>query len=560
MKLRRKTAPRGRQQQQEHKFSESISVVLSDTTSSQSDSVEEIKKSSSMKLRRKTAPRGRQQQQEHEKVSENISVVLSDTNSSQSDSLEEIKNSASMKLKRKIALRGRQQQREHENVSENISVVLSDTNSSQSDSVEDIHVSVIHDMKHPKKKSRAGASCLLSKEDERLLSIVEPQYGSIQKISLAPGAMAEDTLGKLRLMANTSEPRPRSSVESRGQSVLDESSTDLTVESGPSSPCHPVDTVRCKECESLFTKMRRQPTPKKKSRDRNPASLSCDEWILLKKWHPQRPNREKGLLWKSLSRIRKLSAQGSGSAAINTTRVNCSRPHVFQWRSLRRCKFLISIQTDLSITKAKPRHRKRPRAVVWPPLGGWKYSAKRKSSINDTLSQQLYPLNLSINATQEEKLLADDQNSRLNADHKQNTDASSKPRRTNVRGKLNKQEVSDGTDGTRRVLKFDDTPETVAVETAKQGRSPRQQHKRGEIREGQNGLQYEQQEELSEYSDGFRTPTDLVSMKHKIKRGNQKKVSASGDTIPAVQKPNFKSMLIATLVKSQNQIIKESCK
>ncbi|KAK7119237.1 hypothetical protein R3I94_021172 [Phoxinus phoxinus] len=417
-------------------------------------------------------------------------------------------------------------------------------------------------MKRPIKKSRAGASCRLSKEDERPLSIVNPQYGAVQKIALAPGAMAEDTLGNIRLMANTSDSElwPRSSAESREESVLDKSSSDLMVESGPSSPCHPVDTIRCKECESLFAKMRRQPTPKEKSRDRNPVSLSCDEWILLKKWHPQRPrHREKGLLWTSLSHIRKLSAQGSVSAVFNRTQVNCSRPHVFQRRSLRRCKYLTCIQTDLSITKAKPRHRKRPRAVVWPPVGGWKSSVKRKSSINDTLSQQLYPLDLSVSVTQDDKLIVDDQISRLNADHKQNSDASGKQRTTFVQGKLNKQEASDGIDGTRRVLKFDDTPETVAVETAEQRKSPRRQQERGEIREAQNGFQHEQQEELFEDSERFRTPTDLFSVKPKIKRGNQKKVSASGDTKPAVRKPNFKSML-ATMVKNQNQIIKESCK
>ncbi|XP_056104479.1 uncharacterized protein si:ch211-227n13.3 [Rhinichthys klamathensis goyatoka] len=564
MKLRRKTALRGRQQQQEHeKVSECISVVLRDSDSSQSDSVEEIKKSVPMKLRRKTALRGRRQQREHE-VSESISVVLNDTDSSQSNSVEEIKKSVSMKLRRKTALRGRQQQGEHEKVYESISVVLNDTDSSQSNSVEEIkdYVSVIHDMKRPIKKSRAGASCRLSKEDERALSIVKPQYGAVQKITLAPGAMAEDTLGKLRVMANTSdsELRPRSSAESREESVLDESNTDLMVESGPSSPCHPVDTIRCKECESLFAKMRRQPTLKEKSRDRNPESLSCDEWILLKKWHPQRPRREKGLLWKSLSHIRKLSAQSSDSAVFNRTQVNCSRPHVFQQRSLRRCKYLTCIQTDLSITKAKPRHRKRPRAVLWPPVGGWKSSVKRKSSMNDTLSQQLYPLDLSVSVTQDDKLIVDDQISRLNADHKQNSDAPSKQRRTFVQGKLNKQDASDGIDVTRRVLKFDDTPETVAVETAEQRKSPRRrQQERGESREAQNVFQHEQREELFEDSEGFRTPTDLFNVKPKIKRGNQKKVSASGDTKPAVRKPNFKSML-ATMVKNQNQIIKESCK
>ncbi|XP_016122796.1 uncharacterized protein [Sinocyclocheilus grahami] len=280
-------------------------------------------------------------------------------------------------------------------------------------------------------------------------------------------------------------------------------------------------------------------------------------WVLLKKWHPQRHrHREKGLLWTSLSRIRKLLAGGSDFAAVNRTEANCSRPHAFQQRNLRRCKYLLSIQTNLSITKAKPRHRKRSRSVVWPPVAGWKSSVKRKPSLNNTLSQQLSPLNLSVSVMQEDKLLVDEKISRLNAELKQNSDASSKQRTTNVRGKLNNQEVFDGIDGTRRALKFDDTPETVAAE---QRKSPRQKHKRGEIREAQNGFQNEQQEEISEDSNGFRTPPDLFSVKPKMKRGNQRKVSASGVTKSSAQKPNFMSML-ATLVKNQNQIIKESCK
>ncbi|XP_058648517.1 uncharacterized protein si:ch211-227n13.3 isoform X2 [Onychostoma macrolepis] len=465
--------------------------------------------------------------------------------------------SVSMKLRRSTVLRSRRlQQREHVKDSESISVLLSNTDSSESDRVEEIkdHVSVIRDVKRPVRKSRDGPSCRVRKEDERLLSVVEPEHGMVQKISLAPDAMAEDTLEKLRLRANTSE--TKNEIESRGEveSILDESSTDLTVESGPSSPCHPVDTVRCRECEKLFAKMRKQPTPEKKSRDTNPASLTCDVWVLLKKWHPRRRrHREKGLLWTSLSRIRKLLEGGSDFAAVNRTEASCSRPHVFQQRNLRHCKYL------LSITRAKPRHRKRSRSVVWPPIAGWKSSVKRRPSLNNTLSQQLSPLNLSVRVTQEDKLLLDDKISRLNADLKQSSDASSEQRTTNVRGKLNKQKVFDGIDGTRRVLKFDDTPETVAVETVEQRKSPRQKHKRGEIHEAQNGFQNEQQEEISEDSDGFRTPTDLFSVKPKIKRGNQKKVSASGVTKPAVQKPNFMTML-ATLVKNQNQIIKESCK
>lgn len=175
--------------------------------------------------------------------------------------------SVSMKLRRSTVLRRRRlQQREHVKGSESICVVLSDTDCGQSDSVEEIQepVSVIRDMK-PVRKSRAGSSCRVRTDDERPLAVVEAQHGTVQKISLAPGAMAEDTLEKLRFRANTSE----TEIESRAEleAVLDESSTDFTVESGPSSPCRPVHTVRCRECERLFTKMRKQPTPEKKSRD-----------------------------------------------------------------------------------------------------------------------------------------------------------------------------------------------------------------------------------------------------------------------------------------------------
>lgn len=178
--------------------------------------------------------------------------------------------SVSMKLRRRTVLRSRRlRQREHVKDSESISVVLRDADSSQSDSVEEIkdQVSVLRDMERPVRKSRAGSSCRVRKEGERPLSDVEAQPGTVQKISLAPGAMAEDTLEKLRFRANTS--KTKIEIESRAEleSILDESSTDFTVESGPSSPCRPLNTVRCRECERLFAKMRKHPTPEKKSRD-----------------------------------------------------------------------------------------------------------------------------------------------------------------------------------------------------------------------------------------------------------------------------------------------------
>ncbi|XP_056323874.1 uncharacterized protein si:ch211-227n13.3 [Danio aesculapii] len=450
--------------------------------------------------------------------------------------------SVSMNLRRSTILKGRQQEPKNVKGSESITVLLSDTDSSKSESIEEIidQVSVVRDMKQPVRKYKAAASRRACK---KRLSVVESQHDSVQKISLAVGAMAEDTLEELRLMSNKCETelRPTSPVHSREELVVsDDSSSDHTVNSGPSSPSRPVDNIRCRECERLFTKVRRWPSPNKKRRDKNPASLSCDMWILLKKRHPQRRrHREKGLLWTSLSHIRKMLAQGSGSSVINRTWMKCSRPHVFQQRILRRCKYLTSIQTDLSITRAKPRHRKRPR-VVFPPVAGWNSSVKRRPSVNNTFLQKLSPFNLSVREAQEDELHAEDKFSKSNQKN------SSNQKSANAKGKMRELEVCDGIDVTRRVLKFDGQ-----LQTMERRKSPRQRHEHEEIHESQIELQ----DESSEDSDWFKTPTDLFSVKPKIKQGNQKKVS---DPKPNAQKPNFMSLL-ATMVKKQNQIIRESC-
>ncbi|KAL0180917.1 hypothetical protein M9458_023323, partial [Cirrhinus mrigala] len=88
-----------------------------------------------------------------------------------------------------------------------------------------------------KRHSEYESASKEEKEDEKPISVVEPQHEAVQKISLAPGSMAEDTLEKLRERANTSEIKIESQEEL--ECILDESSADLTVESGPSSPCRP---------------------------------------------------------------------------------------------------------------------------------------------------------------------------------------------------------------------------------------------------------------------------------------------------------------------------------
>ncbi|KAA0707572.1 hypothetical protein E1301_Tti014858 [Triplophysa tibetana] len=386
------------------------------------------------------------------------------------------------------------------------------------------------------------------------------------KISLASSAMAEDTLGKLRVISNTTVPEARSSiplvsereeVEESGP-ALDEFSAEFTVESGPSSPNLDVNTPRCRECERLFYKMRRKTPSKTKNRDKNPASLSCDHWVLLKKWHPQRGrHRKRGLLWTSLTQIRKLAVHAYDSAERNRTQTFCSRPHVFQQRNLRRCKYLASIQTDPSLTKVKPRQRKKHRAALWPNISRTK-QVKRKPSMNNTLSQQRFSPKLSVSITHKDKPQPND-SSKLDASLRQKD----KQKRKDFQDRSDKQEACDAIEGTRRVLKFDDMPEVVAVDTAEHSRGSQRQLESGEICETQNCVETKDsaglKEELFEDSDDFKTPSDLFTVKPKIKRGSQKKVPVSDETksTKTSSTANFRSML-ATMVKNQNKIIKET--
>lgn len=179
--------------------------------------------------------------------------------------------------------------------------------------------------------------------------------------------------------------------------------------------------------------------------------------------------------------------------------------------------------------------------------------------MNNTLSQQSFSPKLSISITHKNKPQPDE-TLRLNTSLMQN----SKQKRKNVQDTSDKQEACDGIEGTRRVLKFDDTPEVVAVvETAEQSRGPRRQLESEEICEAQNCVETKDsdglQEELFEDSDGFKTPSDLFGVKPKIKRGDRKTAPASGGTKPTKNSStaNFRSML-ATMVKNQNKIIKET--
>ncbi|KAM9427227.1 uncharacterized protein ACWYII_018927 isoform 6-T7 [Salvelinus alpinus] len=86
----------------------------------------------------------------------------------------------------------------------------------------------------------------------------------------------------------------------------------------------------CSTCQRLHreAKRRRHP-PLDKLTDNDPTSLSCDQWVLMKKWTPRRPQNVKGRLWIHLGRIRHREQTRGEQPA-------CSRPHIFLQRNLRR--------------------------------------------------------------------------------------------------------------------------------------------------------------------------------------------------------------------------------
>ncbi|XP_023695949.2 uncharacterized protein [Paramormyrops kingsleyae] len=118
---------------------------------------------------------------------------------------------------------------------------------------------------------------------------------------------------------------------------LDDSSESLScwsTASGPSLAVEHSPAVLCKDCVKLFRKMKKRKNWKN-TIDYDPTSLSCEMWVLKKRWHPRRFHNVKGKLWAHLSRIRK--ANLSNGDPVGTKRF-CSRPPVFLQRNLARCK------------------------------------------------------------------------------------------------------------------------------------------------------------------------------------------------------------------------------
>ncbi|XP_018598675.1 uncharacterized protein LOC108928946 isoform X2 [Scleropages formosus] len=133
--------------------------------------------------------------------------------------------------------------------------------------------------------------------------------------------------------------------------------------------------VPCQNCAKLFTKMKKVKRWKKII-DYDPASLSCDQWVLNKRWKPSRPHNLKGRLWVHLSRIRKRIFSCVDVEQWNESQA-CSRPHVFLQRNLRRCR-----KSPASGRRQREQHlaKGKKRAASASLTGQHRRGAKKKRS------------------------------------------------------------------------------------------------------------------------------------------------------------------------------------
>ncbi|KAI4900591.1 hypothetical protein NFI96_017262 [Prochilodus magdalenae] len=375
----------------------------------------------------------------------------------------------------------------------------------------------------------------------------------LRKISLPLESMAEDTLETVRLNKDSSGQKWTSYSPSKSytgshngfDSQVYETLSEDSGNSGPSSPHTAPIPLRCTECEKLFTKMKRQGPPKTKKRDKDPTSLSCDVWLLKKIWCPQRRRQVKGRLWVHLKRIRNLAVKNS---TAEMPKMLCSRPHIFLKRNLRRCRERYAVAGGASKSKTKS-HRRRHRATnAWPPPNTKHRRPRKRKYAEDSVSENLSTLDF-VTSIMEDKLLKKDDA------HHTGSQQQEKVLKIQTVSCLNEiKQDSDGLEGTRRVLKFDDSLNTVAIEPQKPMQGPTHKCAGRTLHAGQADFTVRVWDHsrskgvLSEKLKEFRTPPDLSS----VESGR-----SSGHSPHGAQKGSFRSML-AAFEKSHNQVIKES--
>ncbi|KAM7378889.1 hypothetical protein PAMP_004481 [Pampus punctatissimus] len=111
----------------------------------------------------------------------------------------------------------------------------------------------------------------------------------------------------------------------------------------------------CSACQKLHQKAKKTRI-KDKLLDNDPSSLSCDQWVLLKRWRPRRlPDARRNLLMHVREAKKRLAKKGGKQSEQYLEESSaCSRPHAFLQRNLRRC-------VNVSVKKGRKNRRKRAR-------------------------------------------------------------------------------------------------------------------------------------------------------------------------------------------------------
>ncbi|XP_008286733.1 uncharacterized protein LOC103362218 isoform X2 [Stegastes partitus] len=87
----------------------------------------------------------------------------------------------------------------------------------------------------------------------------------------------------------------------------------------------------CSACRKIYQKAKRTKAPiKNKLLDIDPESLTCDQWVLIKRWTPRRLTNVRGDFLSHAQLDKEVGVREGTSSA-------CSRPHTFLQRNLRLC-------------------------------------------------------------------------------------------------------------------------------------------------------------------------------------------------------------------------------
>ncbi|KAG7465383.1 hypothetical protein JOB18_025994 [Solea senegalensis] len=140
------------------------------------------------------------------------------------------------------------------------------------------------------------------------------------------------------------------------ESDEDSGSVNSSIVSGPSFLSHTTPKERgtslhmCSACLKLYHKAEKMNVPMKdKLLDNDPMSLTCDQWVLMKKWRPRRMSKTRGTLLIHIQLVKKGVKQSEQHKVESSV---CLRSHTFLQRNLRRCK-------RVPVKKGKKRRKRR---------------------------------------------------------------------------------------------------------------------------------------------------------------------------------------------------------